>query len=314
MKKIGCRSIHIVPLAALLVWGCASQPKVEKHFVGDSLELAEPVAVLPFVWSEEAEKEDRDQLPELPSLVQDVFQNSFASLPYEDMPDVKRSLSEAGLLEGETWRTTEYGELAQRIGAGTLVRGEVTKGALGTGGLVSKTQVAFKVAFVDGRTGGLLWQGTTESSRRGGVLFTAGQAVELVSELSSDDSKAQQVLRTVTEDAVRKLVLSIPPPSHMEVHKPSIFGCSVDTVAPDGDSPKRIEVSIQGTPNCHASFDIGSFRRFVPLWEVEAGRYEGNYSPQPGDEVTDAPITVRLESRLGVMTQKTVEGTEVTLP
>jgi len=312
--KKRCELICTLLTIVLFLGGCASQPKIEKYFVGDSLELAEPVAILPFVWADEVKQEDRERLSDLPGQVHQVFVGSFASLPYEDVSDVETRLADARLLDGAAWRTTEFSELASKIEAGTLVRGEVTKGALGTGGLVSKTAVGFKVAFIDGKTGTLLWQGTSESSRRGGVLFHAGQATELVSELSSDESEAQRLLRTVTEDAVRKLVLSIPPPAQMDVTVPAITSRLVKISTQGETDQKQIDVSLQGTPSCRASFDIGTFRRYVPMWEIQPGRYEGNYIAQPGDRVNSVPVIVRLESRLGVMTQQTVEEKQVTLP
>ncbi|MFH1742576.1 MAG: hypothetical protein ABIH23_26525 [bacterium] len=292
---------------------CAKEPDQPSAHLDTVLDLVAPVSVLPFVWSDEVESKDREKTPELPQLVREVFAQSFAALPYEDMDldRVNKRLVDTGLSEENRWQEMPFPELASQLGAGSLVRGEIAKSSIGGGGLVSKTAVGIRIALIDGKTGTLLWQGTAESSRRGGVLFHAGQARELVGEFSSDDAKQTRELRTVTKEAVRKLLLTIPPPAHLDISKPRLLSTQVNVA--DGPS-KEVQVDIKGTPHCVASFDIVSLQRFIPLWEIEPGLYHGSYMPQPGDVAKDASILLRLESRLGVVTETVSEDKRVTFP
>jgi hypothetical protein len=294
-------------LASVPEWGIAGERA--KSTSGDSsLDLAGPVAILPFGWGEDVDSKHREKLPELPQLAREIFAHSFASLPYEDMnlEQVDKALTEADLLAEERWRTVEVADLASKLDAGTLVRGEVTKAALGEGGLLSKTALEMRIALLDGKTGSLLWQGTGESSRRGGLLLRAGQAKELFAGPPSD-----QALRATTQEAVRKLILTLPPPARIDVTKPSLTSSQAAVVE---GPPREVIVEIQGTPDCAATFDIGSFRRFIPLWEVAPGVYRGGYLPQPGDSVREAQVVFRLESRLGLAVEKVSEEVRVTFP
>lgn len=293
-------------------WGFARKRQAPTA-ADTSLDLAGPVAILPFTWGEDVKSERREELPELPRLAREIFARSFAALPYEDMglEQVGKALTEADLAAEERWQRVQFPELAAELGAGTLVRGEVTKAALGKGGLLSKTALGIQITLIDGETGSLLWQGTGESSRHGGLLFHSGQAREIFAELSGDEAERLQALRSTTEDAVRRLILTLPPPARLDIAKPSLTtGRAAVTEGPR----KEITVEIHGTPGCVATFDIGSFKRFVPLWEVAPGVYRGGYIPQPGDSVKKAPVVFRLESRLGLAVEKVSDEVPVTFP
>ncbi len=60
---------------------------------------------------------------------------------------------------------------------------------------------------------------------------------------------------------------------------------------------RPIVVTVQGTENCSATFDIGGVQG-VPLFELESGLYRGEYVVKAEDR-TDAAITVRLTSESG---------------
>lgn len=299
-------------LTGVSEWGFARE-REKSTSTGSSLDLAGPVAVLPFIWGDDVESRHREKLPELPQLVREVFAQSLAALPYEDMnpEEVSKAFTQADLLAEERWRTTPFPELASKLGAGTLVRGEVTKAQIGEGGLLSKTAVGVRVALIDGKSGLLLWQGTGESGRRGGLLFHTGQVREIFTELSSDQAQHLQALRATTQEAVRKLILTLPPPGGLDTSKPNLLS---NQAAVSEGPPKEITIEIRGTPDCVATFDIESFKRFIPLWEVAPGVYRGGYIPQTGDLVKEAPVVFRLESRLGLATEIVSKEIRVTLP
>ncbi len=302
----------------VLLWGwtltgCSVAEKQIPGTHAASLDLASPVAVLPFVWNEAVKPKDRESLTDLPQLARSIFAESFATLPYEDMDQavVLKKIQDAEFLEENRWQAMKSGDLASTIGAGTLVEGEITKASLGRGGLWSSTVFGIRISLVDAKTETLHWQGTAESKRYGGLLYHAGQATELLSELSSKEAQRRQGLQTIIRDAVRKILMTLPPPANLEILTPAIETRRVD-IQPG--PPKEILVEIRGTPDCVGTFDIGSFRRFIPLWEVESGVYRGGYIAQPNDSAERQEVRIRLESRLGVATVQQVEQESVTLP
>jgi hypothetical protein len=278
-----------------------------------SLDLASPVAVLPFTWNEAVKPKVRENLADLPRLAREIFAESFATLPYEDMDEavVLKKIRDAGFLEENRWQAMKSSDLGSLIGAGTLVEGEITKASLGKSGLWNRTVFGIRISFVDGKSEMLHWQGTAESKRYGGLLLHTGLATEFLSELSSNEAQRRRTLENTVRDAMRKILLTLPPTENLVILTPVI---ETGQVKIEPGPPKEITVEIRGTPDCIATFDIGSFRRYIPLWEVESGMYRGSYIAQPNDSAASQEVRVRLESRLGVAAVRRVEQEAVTLP
>jgi tetratricopeptide (TPR) repeat protein len=102
-----------------------------------------------------------------------------------------------------------------------------------------------------------------------------------------------------------KFMEKIPSPATMS----SIAGRPVIrevlTNAIDGPfGPKRvIKVGLQGDPGLVATYDLGSFRKGLPMKELQAGIYAGEYAVLPGDTTRDMPITLSLTRPGGYETQ-----------
>ncbi|MCD4783701.1 MAG: hypothetical protein K8T10_07720 [Candidatus Eremiobacteraeota bacterium] len=75
---------------------------------------------------------------------------------------------------------------------------------------------------------------------------------------------------------------------------------------------EKLKVTLIGEPLARASFDIGRWKRNIPMKEVSPGIYEGFYEVSPTDNVSDAKITGKLRTKVGGVYEKTA-NTPVTI-
>lgn len=57
---------------------------------------------------------------------------------------------------------------------------------------------------------------------------------------------------------------------------------------------ETLEVTLKGLQGCKATFDIGDFKRNMPMKEVEPGVYKGMYEVKNNDRVSSAPVICKL--------------------
>jgi len=62
-------------------------------------------------------------------------------------------------------------------------------------------------------------------------------------------------------------------------------------------SGKKLEVTILGTPGAVAWFEIENFQTYIPMVEIEGGKYTGEYPVGQSDNVKGAKLTVHLKTQ-----------------
>lgn len=71
---------------------------------------------------------------------------------------------------------------------------------------------------------------------------------------------------------------------------------------------EKLKVTLTGEPGAGASYDIGRWKRNIPMKEVTPGVYEGSYEVSPTDNVTGVKITGKLRTKDGSAYQKTADN------
>ncbi len=81
----------------------------------------------------------------------------------------------------------------------------------------------------------------------------------------------------------------------------------IDSVTHDGISPlmakETITVTLTGKPGCTGVFDIGTFKKDIPLKEIQDGVYQGTYTVEVRDHAVDEPIIGRLIDENGTISE-----------
>ena len=283
----------LLPLFAfLLLAGCAPTLKLEQHThpvseIADS-DFPHTVAILPF-GNETGE-------PGIELIVRRNFANHFSAKPYRDMklPVVDEKLTRFEQSTGRKAGEATPQELAQALGCDGLIYGRVTDFQWIYAGIYSQIGVEAEVWMVNATSGAEIFRlKKAVRFHEGGVPTTPLSAIVTVISTALNLRDIQRV-RMVNELAY-KFMEEIPAPAALMTDaSPPIR--EVLTNAADGPFGRRrvITVALQGEPGMVASFDIGSFRKGIPMREREPGIYVGEYAVLPGDATRDMPVSVTL--------------------
>ena len=291
---------RLIPYLALtcililpLLTGCAPTLKVEQYGKGSKEinqdEFPRQVAVIPFT--------NETEEPGLDVLIRRNFANHFSSKAYLDvkLPIVDEKLIHLEKASGKAVKDTTPQELAAALGVDGLLFGKVTDYKKVYTGVYSQLSVEAEVWLVNARTGQELFRlRESVSYHEGGIPLSPLSVVVTVVSTAMNLRDIQKV-RMVNE-LCYKFMEKIPSPTTMAsvAGRPVIR--EVLTNAIDGPfGPKRvIKVGLQGDPGLVATYDLGSFKKGLPMKELQPGIYAGEYAVLPGDSTRDMPITLTL--------------------
>ena len=274
-----------------LLPACAPTLKMEQH--GGAIRLdtdqsPRQVAILPFV-------NDTDE-PGLDILVRRNFANHFNSKNFLDIRlqvvDEKLLLFEKS--SGKSWQQATPEELTAALGADGLLYGKVSGYNKIYAGVYSQLGVEAEVWLLNSRSNKELFR-LQEAVRyhEGGVPTSPLSAVVTIVSTALNLRDIQRV-RMVNELCYR-FMEKIPSPPTMSSDTRPIIKEILTNAAEAPFGPKRfIQVGLEGEPGLVATFDIGDFKKGLPMKEVKPGIYSGQYPVVPGDNARDLPIAVTL--------------------
>ena len=297
------RPLALAVLFPLLA-ACAPTLKMEQHG-NPALEVAQEdfpstVAILPFA------NETKEKGIEV--AVRRAFANNFSSKNYRDLklPTVDEKLIRYEKGAGKAAADSSPAELARALGCDGLVYGKVTDYQWIYAGVYSQIGVEAEIWLVQAKTGKELFR-MRESVRyhEGGIPLSPLSAVVTVISTSLNLREIQKV-RLLNELAY-KFVGKIPAPKSLAAAEPRPVIREVLSNAADGPftAKRTITVGMQGEAGLVGTFDIGNFKKGLPLWEQTPGIYRGEYSVLPGDNTFDMPVMVTLSRPGGMETQWT---------
>ena len=284
---------YLVALFILLVLGgCAPTLKLEQHSdplteIADS-EFPRTVAILPF--GNETKEAGVEQV------VRRSFANHFSAKPYRDMklPVVDEKLTRFQQRSGKKATEATPAELAQALGAEGLVYGRVTDFQWIYAGVYSQLGVEAEVWMINATTGKEIFRLKKAVRYHEGGVPTSPLSAVVTAVFTALNLRDIQRVRMMNELAYT-FMGEVPGPKVAPSDAQPVIR-EVATNAPEGPFGRRsvITVGLQGEPGLVGSFDIGSFKKGLPLREVEPGIYAGEYAVLPGDTVQDMPVSFTL--------------------
>ncbi|GAM09472.1 hypothetical protein OR1_01751 [Geobacter sp. OR-1] len=292
---------RLLLVCLFLLTACAPTLKVEQYGQGIQEiredEFPRQVAILPFV-NETAE-------PGLDAMVRRNFANHFSSKNYVDvkLPVIDEKLVRLEKSSGKIVRELPALELSAAIGIDGLLYGKVTDYIFVYAGVYSQLGIEAEVWLVNGKTGKELFRQRESVRYHEGGIPTSPLAAVVTAVSTAMNLREIQKVRLVNELAY-KFMGKLPSPRTMSAeNRPQIR--EVLTNAGEGPfGPRRvIKAGMQGDPGLVATFDIGSFKRGVPMKELQPGIYSGEYAVLPGDGCRDMPVTVTLTRPGGLESQ-----------
>jgi hypothetical protein len=300
----------LLVILILLVTACAPTLKVEQH-AGDlqlkDQDLPRRVAILPFAnGTDEAGLE---------TVVRRNFANHFSSKNYLDLklPVVDEKLVLFEKSSGKKVEQATPQELSAALAADGLLYGKVTGYNKIYAGVYSQLAVEAEVWLLNAATGKELFR-FKESVRyhEGGLpLSPLSAAVTVVS--TAMNLREIQKVRMVNE-LCYKFMEKIPAPKTLASGaRPVIREILTNAAEGPFGSKRVIKAGLEGEPGLVGTFDIGNFRKGLPMTEAKPGIYTGEYAVLPGDDTRDMPITVTLSRPGGYETSWVDPGGFVTI-
>lgn len=239
--------------------------------------------------------------------VRRAFYNQFSSKPYGDIElaaiDAKVLAMQRDNRSGQRDQDKSYYQtLCQSLGCDGVIAGKVLDFRKVFAGVYSELAVTAEISLIDARSGEIVLSRKEEVTfREGGISLTPiGLAMSAMS--AALNLRDIQRVRLVSELGYT-IAKSIPDPAGgIALPGPRIEGLLSNA----GESPfglgKVITIAMQGDSNGSAVFDIGNYRRALPMVEKKPGVYVGEYHVLDGDAARKAPLIATLRSRNGLVT------------
>jgi len=290
----------LLVVVTMLVAACAPTLKMEQH-IGDikvsDEGLPRKVAILPFA--------NGTDEPGIDALVRRNFANHFSSKSYLDtklsVVDEKLVLFEKS--SGKAAEQATPQEISAAVGSDGLLYGKVTDYKKVYAGVYSQLGVQTEVWMVNAVTGKELFRFKEEVRYHEGGIPTSPLAAIVTAVSTALNLRDIQKVRLINE-LCYKFMEKIPSPKTLAADSRPVIKDVLSNAAEGPFGPKRmIKVGMEGEPGQVASFDIGNFKRGIPMKEVKPGIYAGEYAVLPGDNTRDMPITVSLTRSGGYETQ-----------
>ena len=269
------RLIQSLAISVLVLTGFGCQVATKKtgisHQISEALsgdyEISETlkknpprsVAILPLV-----NRTESDQAFEV---VRRTFYNHFSSLRYVDLElyQVDARLKQAELVDAEEVAKTSPQELGQILGTDAVIFGEVTHYDRVYAAVYSQVAVGARLRMIDAKTGKLLWKGEHTARKHQGGVSTTPVGLILTAISTAANIREIELFRT-SDDLFRTMVQSIPSPTVGEARRsPKITILVQDAVGKPKKTGDMVRVAMEGEPRMQATFDIGDFKKGLPI-------------------------------------------------
>jgi hypothetical protein len=297
---MNAKKAAIIFFALFFLFSCAPPSEVKKDIPEITVseeELPRMVAVLPF-------QNDTQEMG-IANQVRRAFYNHFSSKPYTDVElnIVDEKIIHLEKSTGKNILDLKPQEICQSIGCDGLIYGKVTDYKKVYAVAYSQLGVEAEVWMVNTKTGKEVFR-IKDSVRyhEGGVPMSPLSVIMTAVSTAMNIREIQQI-RMVNELAY-KFNEKIPSPAGVAIEERPVIKEVLTNVkeGPFGKG-KIIRVGLEGDKAMVATFDIGNFKKGIPMKETKPGIYMGEYLVMPGDNAKDMPIIASLKKPGGYESQ-----------
>ncbi len=293
------QKLIVLLLLFITLFSCAPISEIKKDIPEVAIsedEIPRMVAILPF--------ENKTEEIGIANQVRKSFYNHFSSKPYRDieLKIVDEKIVQLEKSTGKSILEIPPKEICQALGCDGLIYGRITDYKKIYAVAYSQLGVEAEVWMVNTKMDKeLLRLKDSVRYHEGGVPISPLSAVMTAISTAMNIREIQQI-RMINE-LCYKLNEKIPSPAGIVEERPVIK----EVLTNAKDSPfgkgKVIQVGAEGDKGMIATFDIGTFKKGIPMKETQSGIYIGEYIVLPGDNVKEVPVIVNLRKPLGYETQ-----------
>lgn len=262
----------------LFIASCATLPEIKKETPESKIsdeELPKTVAILPF--------ENKTEEMGIANQVRKAFYNHFSSKPYRDieLTVVDEKIIQLEKSSGKSILEIPPKDICEALGCDGLIYGKVIDYKKIYAVAYSQLGIEAEVWMINTKTGKEVFR-LKDSVRyhEGGVPLSPLSAVMTAISTAMNIRDIQQV--RMLNELCYKFNEKIPSPEGLIEQRPVIK----EVLTNAKDSPfgkgKVIQVGAEGDRGMLATFDIGSFKKGIPMKETQPGIYIGEYVVMPG--------------------------------
>lgn len=297
------KAAYLLPMAALVLSFCGTPKKSGKVSYVEQKQVPGKIAVMPAVMVSQEKtdatldiKPDSDDAVFVTNLVRGVINNQLSGKGYTTLPlkQVDRSLAASG----EDWQKMGPEALCKRLKVDGLIYPEVLSATMLKAVAYDQYSVDVRLKMFNAK-GKLLGTWTESASKRKISIPTGAIGALATIAAAAMDDPARQHMRLVVYDWGWKISQFLPDSSQKaELPEVLLVTTNVDkAIFGMGD---QIEVEVNAEKGLSCTFDVGNFKKGIPLPETTDGIYKGFYGIRNGDQAEAQPLTIHLVKPNGV--------------
>ncbi len=228
------------------------------------------------------------------NLTRGVVQNQLAGKGYNlrALPQVDRKLG------ADSWQSLTPDALCDRLGVDGLVYPEILTATMVSAVAYDLFKIEARIKMVN-RLGTEVGAWRESASKRKVSLPTSVVGLTATVVGAFIDEPARKQMRLVIYDWGYRVSQPVPDnPLGKRLPEIRSVDSNIDRgVFAAGDT---IKVTVNAENDLSGTFDLGEFKKDLPLSPVGDGTYQGIYVVQPGEETTGQPLTIRLMRPNGI--------------
>ncbi|MBI4709903.1 MAG: DUF799 family lipoprotein [Nitrospirae bacterium] len=297
------KKIFLAILTLALIASCGLKEGVKKELSAPVVldvpeeELPITVAVMPF-------QNDTEEIG-IAAQVRRAFYNHFSSKPYRDVElnIIDEKIIQLEKSSGKSALDIKPEEICQALGCDGVVYGRITDYKKVYAAVYSQLGAEAEIWIVNTKTGkDILRIKDSVRYHEGGVPTSPLGAIMTAVSTAMNIREIQQV-RLVNELSY-KFNERIPSPKGLKTEdRPLIKEILTNVKEGPFGKGRIIRAGLEGEPGLVATFDIGNFKKGLPMKETKPGIYMGEYLVMPGDNTKDMPIIASLKRPAGYESQ-----------
>lgn len=297
------KAIYLLPVMALVLSFCATAKKPGKVSYVEEKQVPGKIAVMPALLIPEGQKEatldiapGSEDAAFVTKLVRGVINNQLSGKGYSTLPlsQVDQGLASSG----KDWQKMGPEAVCKRLKVDGLIYPEVLSATMIKAVAYDQYAVEVKLKMVNAK-GKVLGTWTESASKRKISIPTGAIGALATIAAAAMDDPAKQHMRLVVYDWGWKVSQFLPDSPHKGA-LPEVLLVTTNVDKQIFGAGDQIEVEVNAEKGLTCTFDVGNFKKGIPLPETTAGIYKGFYGIRKGDQTEAQPLTIHLIKPNGV--------------
>ncbi len=231
-------------------------------------------------------------------LVRGVINNQLIGKGYEAIPLNRVDRKLAASPEGKDWQKTSPKALCQLLGAHGLVFPEIITATMLQAVAYDEYSLEVRITLFNNKGDNLGVWTESASKRKIAIPISAIGALATVA-VAAMDEPAKKHMRLVIYDWGWKISQLMPDSPHGKDLPEILFvGTNVDKGVFGAE--ERIEVEVNAEKGLTCSFDLGDFKKGIPMHYSDGGTYKGAYMVREGEQAAFLPLTLHVAKPNGL--------------